>query len=42
MSTGSDSSKEIRHLIEEETQSLFKLSHHDVFRLSIQALKLLF
>ncbi|TNV85590.1 hypothetical protein FGO68_gene17657 [Halteria grandinella] len=41
--SGSESSSaEMRRLIEEETFSLFTLSHHDVFRISIQALKLLF
>ena len=32
---------ELKRLIEEETNSLFRLSHHDVFRIAIQALKLL-
>lgn len=40
--SGETSSAEMRRLIEEETFSLFTLSHHDVFRISIQALKLLF
>lgn len=41
--TGCESSSaEMRRLIEEETFSLFTLSHHEVFRISIQALKLLF
>lgn len=40
---GSESSSaEMRRLIEEETFSLFTLSHHEVFRISIQALKLIF
>jgi ribosome biogenesis protein MAK21 len=42
MSSGSDSSKEIARLIEEETNSLFRLSHHEVFRIAVQSLKLLF
>jgi hypothetical protein len=42
MSSGSDSSKEIARLIDEETNSLFKLSHHEVFRIAVQSLKLLF
>lgn len=42
MSTNSDSSKEIRKLIEDETNSLFRLAHHEVFRIAVQALKLLF
>jgi len=32
----------MRKLIEEETNSLFRLTHHDVFRIAIQALKLLY
>jgi ribosome biogenesis protein MAK21 len=36
------SSVELRRLIEEETNSLFRLSHHDVFKIAIQALKLLY
>jgi hypothetical protein len=32
----------MKRLIREETFSLFTLSHHEVFRISIQALKLLF
>ena len=32
-STGADSSVEMRRLIEEETYSLFLLSHHEVFRI---------
>ena len=39
---GESSSAEMRRLIEEETMSLFRLAHHDVLRISIQALKLLF
>jgi hypothetical protein len=40
---GSESSAaEMRRLIEEETLSLFRLAHHDVFRIAIQSLKLLF
>lgn len=33
---------ELRRLIEEETNSLFRLSHHEVFKIAIQALKLLY
>lgn len=40
--SGSSSSQEMRRLIEEETVSLFRLSHHEVFKIAIQALKLLF
>lgn len=41
-STGESSAAELRRLIDEETFSLFTLTHHDVFRIAIQALKLLF
>lgn len=39
---GESSSAEMRRLIEEETASIFRLAHHDVFKIQIQALKLLF
>ena len=40
--TNDASGVEMRRLIEEETNSLFRLSHHEVFRIAIQALKLLY
>lgn len=39
---GESSSAEMRRLIEEETMSIFRLAHSEVFRIAIQALKLLF
>lgn len=33
---------ELRQILEEETNVLFKLTHHDLFRIQIQTLKLLF
>mmetsp|Transcript_13083 Transcript_13083/g.22071 ORF Transcript_13083/g.22071 Transcript_13083/m.22071 type:complete len:113 (+) Transcript_13083:998-1336(+) len=39
---GSQQGAELRSLIDEETNTLFKLTHHNVFRIQIQVFKLLF
>ena len=38
----SSSNSELRRLIEEETNILFQLTHHESFKIQIQTLKLLF
>lgn len=37
-----DENSELHKMLEDETNVLFKLAHHNVFRIQIQSLKLLF